>query len=56
MAIAAEAPTQDQHNRNSPSEAMMERCMGAEGHMAVGEMMDQVRGRMGMGGGWAWEA
>lgn len=44
MVIAGEAPTQHQHDTNSPSGAMMEQCMGAAGHKAAGEMMDQMHG------------
>ena len=44
IAIAGESPTERQHDSNSPSDVMMERCMGAEGHKAAGEMMDRMHG------------
>ena len=44
IAVASESPTQHQHDANSPSDVMMEQCMGAEGHRAAGEMMDRMHG------------
>ncbi len=45
IAGAGEAPTGHQHDSNSRSDAMMERCMGAEAHKAAGEMMDRMHGQ-----------
>lgn len=44
MAAAGESPTQHQHNANSPSDVMMEQCMGPEGHRAAAETMDRMHG------------
>lgn len=43
-AIGGEPPDTHQHDPHSPSDIMMEQCMGAERHRVAGEMIDRMHG------------
>lgn len=43
-AIGGEPPDTHQHDPNSPSDTMMEQCMGAERHRVAGEVIDRMHG------------